>query len=255
MNLDDGSAGTGYRDPGMHSSGSDAGKAVNILIILTNHEDLGTTGKKTGWYLPELAHPYHVFDKENYKITLASPKGGIAPMDPSSAIAFKDDAICNEFLANANVMKQVNNTVPLCDVNAKDFKALFFAGGPGPMFDLPDNATSNQLACDVYEQGGVVSAVCHGPVGLANTKLSNGEYLVKGHEVTSITNSEEIAISLMEHMPFELETRLIDNGCSKFNAATDWACNVVTSGRIVTGQNPASSTGTAEAVIAAVKKL
>nr|KAG5696018.1 hypothetical protein BaRGS_013924 [Batillaria attramentaria] len=219
-----------------------------VLVVLTSHGQLGTTGKPTGWYLPEVAHPYYVFKAAGYSITFISPKGGKAPMDPGSGEAFKDDPICQQFLADKEVMNQINNTLTAAQVSASDFDVVFYAGGHGPMYDLPDNSAIAALATQVYEKGGILSAVCHGTVGFVPVKLSNGDSVLKGQAVTSFSNSEEEAVNLTEAMPFLLETRLKKLGAN-YTAAPNFQPHVVVSGRLVTGQNPASATGTAESVV------
>lgn len=218
-----------------------------VLIVLTSHGQMGNTGKPTGWYLPEVAHPYHVFKVAGYSCTFISPKGGKAPMDPSSAEAFKDDKICQEFLANKEVMGLIDNTLTAAKVSG-DFDVVFYAGGHGPMFDIPEDLAIAALATQVYEKGGILAAVCHGTVGLVPVKLSNGDSVLKGQCVTSFSNSEEDAVDLSSAMPFMLETRLKELGAN-YSAAANWQEHVVVSGRIVTGQNPASATATGEGVV------
>lgn len=219
-----------------------------ILFVVTSHDKLGKTDKKTGWYLPEVAHPYHVLKKAGHNITFISPKGGKAPMDPGSGDAYKDDPICKEFLANKDVMSLINNTKTPAQVKASDYKAIFYAGGHGPMFDLPENQAIAKLAVAIYESGGIVSAVCHGPVGLVPLKLSNGQHLIKGKKVTCFTNKEEDAVQLSAEMPFMLETKLRELG-GKFVAADLWQANVQVDNRVITGQNPASATPVGEELV------
>lgn len=226
---------------------------VAVLMILTSHEDLGNTGKKTGWYLPELAHPYHVFKKVGFDMTFVSPKGGKAPLDPGSVEAFKGDAICQEFLADKEAMHLVDTTNVITSIDLAKFDVIFCVGGHGPMFDLPDNVEINKAVAAVYEKGGIAAAVCHGPAGIVNTKLSNGEYLVKGKEVTCFTNAEEEAVKLVEAMPFLLETKLREHGAQFENAPLFQPC-VCASNRVVTGQNPASATTMAEKIVELLQK-
>lgn len=221
---------------------------ASVLFILTSHDQLGNTGNKTGWYLPEVAHPYHVLKKAGHNIAFVSPKGGKAPMDPGSGEEFKDDQICKDFLADKAAMDLIDNTKLPTQVNASDYKAIFYAGGHGPMFDLPDNQDIAKLAVSIYENGGIVSAVCHGPVGLVPLKLSSGEHLIKGKKVTSFTNSEEEAVQLMSVMPFPLETKLTALG-GNFIAADNFKANVQVDGRLITGQNPASATPVGEELV------
>ncbi|XP_046378912.2 glutathione-independent glyoxalase hsp3102-like isoform X2 [Haliotis rufescens] len=221
---------------------------MKVLLVVTNHDQLGNTGKKTGWYLPEVAHPYHVFKTAGHDIVFVSPNGGKAPMDPGSYESSKDDLVCNNLLEDKNIMSQLDNTKSPPQVNASDFKVIFYAGGHGPMFDLPECAALGKLGAQIYQSGGIVSAVCHGTVGLIPIQLDNGDCILKGQTVTSFTNAEEAAVNLTEAMPFPLETRLKESG-AKFVGGANFASNVQVSGRIVTGQNPASASPTAEAVI------
>lgn len=224
-----------------------------ILIVLTNCDKLGDTGHKTGWYLPEVAHPYHVFKEANFDVEFLSPLGGKAPMDPGSGEQFASDPQCQAFLANKEAMGAIENTKTTNDVKASDYKAIFYAGGHGPMFDLADCKHVAELCTEMYELGKIVGAVCHGTVGLLNVKLKNGDNLIKGHKVTSFTDAEENAVNLMSAMPFPLETKLKENGAD-FQGAENFACNTVVSGSIITGQNPASATETAQAIVAAIEK-
>ncbi|CAG2223417.1 unnamed protein product [Mytilus edulis] len=220
---------------------------AKVLFVLTSHDKLGATDHKTGWYLPEVAHPYQVLKAKGHEITFLSPKGGKAPMDPGSGEAFKDDQICKDLLANKEAMSAIDNTRKPSEIKASDFKAIFYAGGHGPMFDLPENQEIAKIGVGIYENGGIVSAVCHGPVGLVPLKLSNGDHLIKGKKVTSFTNEEEDGVQLTPVMPFPLETKLKELG-GTFVAADMWKPNVQVDGRLITGQNPASATPVGEAL-------
>jgi len=194
-----------------------------------------------------------VFVREGYNIDFVSPKGGHAPVDPGSVEKCAQDKICAAFLKNNDIQKAIKNTMKPEDVNSEKYAAVFFPGGYGPMFDLPDNKRIQDIVRDVYERSQVVSGVCHGQVGLVNVKLSNGNYLIKGKEVTGFSNAEEEEMKLQKVLPFLLETRLKENG-GQYTCADPWKPKVVTSERIVTGQNPESSTGTAEAIVSILKK-
>ncbi|XP_048581928.1 glyoxalase 3 [Nematostella vectensis] len=233
---------------------------VRVIIVLTNHKD-GGPGWKTGWYLPEAAHPYHVFKQNGYQVTFASPLGGDAPMDPGSYQDWKDkDDACREFCKMCKINgDDINlpNTVALECLRPEMYDIMVCAGGHGPMWDFPDfqgagkperKSVVNKYMAAIYEKGGIVSAVCHGPAGIVDTKLSNGEYLVKGKEVTCFTNDEEDAIDKSKLMPFMLETRLIEHG-AKFKRAKNWECMVCVDNRVVTGQNPASASPMGEAIV------
>lgn len=214
-----------------------------ILIVVTSHSQLGNTGKPTGYYLPEVAHPALVLEKAGYQVDIASPQGGKAPMDERSRDL--KDPINKKFLETSEA--KLNNTLALKDVDAKKYKAIIFAGGHGTMWDFADDKNLQKVATQIYEDGGVVSAVCHGPAALVNIKLSSGKYLVDGKKVTGFTNAEEEAVELTKVMPFLLESKLKERGAT-FNGAGLWQNNVVVDGRLVTGQNPASAGGVGEAV-------
>jgi putative intracellular protease/amidase len=224
-----------------------------VVIILTNHNQIGNTGIQTGWYLPEVAHPYHVFVENGFTVDFASPLGGATPIDEGSVKSFKEEKICQEFLANTKAQEQTQNSLKVSDLSAKDYVALFFAGGHGPMYDIPQHEETQKLAAAIYENSGVVGAVCHGPCGLVNIKLSNGELLVKGKEVCGFTNEEEEMMKLTKDMPFSLEDKLVEGGAI-FKGASAWSENVVVSERLVTGQNPASATLSAQKVVDLIKK-
>ncbi|MEK6579402.1 MAG: type 1 glutamine amidotransferase domain-containing protein [Bdellovibrionota bacterium] len=150
--------------------------AMKVMIVLTSHAQLGDTGKKTGWYLPEASHPYFALTQSGYEVDFVSPVGGKAPLDQNSRDL--SDADNARFLANPLLVKQVENTLKPRDIDPKKYAAILFAGGHGTMWDFADNQELARLAAQIYEQGGVVAAVCHGPAGIVNIKLSNGEYLL-----------------------------------------------------------------------------
>ncbi len=218
-----------------------------ILIVLTSHGQLGDTGRTTGYYVPEAAHPWHVFTAAGYEVDLVSPQGGTPPQDGLDT----SDPVQRAFLDDAAVSAQLAATPRPEDLDPADYRAIFYAGGHGAMWDFPDNTALAHLARGIYEAGGVVAALCHGPAGLVNVTLSDGEYLVDGRNVAAFTNAEEAAVGLTGIVPFLLETALEDRG-AKHTGAGNFALHVVTDGRLVTGQNPASATGTAEAVVAAL---
>lgn len=222
-----------------------------ILIVLTSHDTIDKLGAKTGWYLPELAHPYHVLSSK-FDFVFASPKGGEAPLDPGSAEAFAQDEQCIALLKNESVMASIKNTVKLSDIDnvkMESFVAVLFPGGHGPMYDLAVDKVSQQVIAKFYEAGKVVGAVCHGPAAFVNVKLSNGEYMVKGKKVTGFSNAEEDLVSLSEAMPFMLETSLIEHGGIYEKADGAWGCHIVVDGNLVTGQNPTSSLAFGETIL------
>lgn len=217
-----------------------------ILIVLTNHDRLGTTGRKTGFFLDEVAHPYAVFTQAGFEVDFVSPTGEEAPIDPKSYDL--DDPLNQQFVENETVMAQIEDTLSPQEIDSSEYSAVFFAGGHGVMWDLPDNQELAQITATIYERGGIVGAVCHGPAGLVNVRLSDGTYLVAGKELTAFTNEEEEAVELTDQMPFLLETKLIERG-AQHTEADNFQSHVVVSDRLVTGQNPASATQTAEEMI------
>ena len=227
--------------------------APKILFVLTSHNQLGNTGKPTGWYLPEFAHPYDVLEKAGVDITIASPKGGEAPLDPSSVEAFKNDEASQNFLKNKESLWKSTHKLSDFAGKAKDYSALFYVGGHGPMFDLATDLTSHQIINEFWEAGKVVSAVCHGPAALVNAKLSDGTYLIKDKEVTGFSNVEEDQAGLSKAMPFLLETDLAKNGGKFVKADQPWGVKVSVAGNLITGQNPASATGVGEAIKTAIR--
>lgn len=212
--------------------------ALKVLLVVTSHSQLGNTGKVTGYYLPEVAHPYAALAAQGYEVDIASPKGGKAPLDPNSV--HQTDKVSMEFYENKTTRHKIEHTLKLADVNPKEYAAVLYAGGHGTMFDFRGNANIDAINRTIYEQGGVVSAVCHGPAALLSTKLSNGKYLVEGKNVAAFSDSEEEAAGLTKVMPFLLETELKKIG-ARYTKADLWQKHVVVDGRIVTGQNPASA--------------
>ncbi len=215
-------------------------------MILSSHADLGDTGKSTGWYLSEAAHPWKVFSGAGHDLTWVSPEGGRAPMDGRDL----DDETNVEFLAEFG--DSGPDTTTPDKVDAADFDAIFFVGGHGTMWDFPDNTRLQALAASIYESDGVVAAVCHGPSALINIELSNGSKLIAGKRVAGFTNSEEAAQDLSDVVPFLLEDALNEAGADHQPGA-DFESQVVVDDRLVTGQNPPSATGTATAVVAALR--
>ncbi len=219
----------------------------SILIALTSHRALGDTGRGTGFYVGEAAHPWKVFTDAGYAVDLVSVAGGTPPQDGLDPA----DPVQQEFLADERIATQLAATRTPADVDPADYDAVFFAGGHGTMWDFPDDTRLAALARDVHEAGGVVAAVCHGPAALVNVTLSDGTPLVDGRRVSSFTDDEEAAVGLADVVPFLLQTRLEERG-AKHSGAPNFTAHVVRDGRLVTGQNPASATGVAEAVLEAL---
>ncbi len=209
-----------------------------ILIIVTSHNQMGSTGVETGYYLPEVSHPLVELEKRKISVDFVSPKGGLAPMDPNSRNL--NDPINKAFLARLDLVTKIENTLKPVDINPNEYSAILYAGGHGTMWDFPENIELANIASQIYENGGIVAAVCHGPAALVNIKLSDGRYLVEGKHLTGFSNAEEDAAELTDVMPFLLESKLIERG-GIYSKASLWQEHVVNDQRLVTGQNPASA--------------
>jgi len=221
---------------------------MKILIVLTSHDKLGDTGKKTGFWLEEFAAPYYLLKDAGAAVTLASPKGGEPPLDPKSALPENVTESTKRYRTDPLAQAALANTKKLEDVSADDYDAVFYPGGHGTMWDLPDNATSIALLEAFVLAGKPVGAVCHAPSALVNVRQKDGEYLIKHKRVTGFANSEEEAVGLTEVVPFLLEERLRESG-GLYSKGADWAPYVQVDGKLVTGQNPASSGPAAQALL------
>ncbi|MDA7087305.1 type 1 glutamine amidotransferase domain-containing protein [Pseudomonas sp. SA3-5] len=222
---------------------------MKILMVLTSHEQLGNTGKKTGFWLEEFAAPYYVFKDAGAELTLASPKGGQPPLDPKSDEADAQTPATERFRGDPDAQAALANTRKLADIRADDYDAVFYPGGHGPLWDLAEDAHSIALIEALHGAGKPVSAVCHAPGIFRHTKGADGQPLVKGKRVTGFSNSEEAAVQLTDVVPFLVEDMLQANG-GQYSKAGDWQSYVVTDGLLLTGQNPASSEDTAKALLA-----
>ncbi|WP_447635445.1 type 1 glutamine amidotransferase domain-containing protein [Flavobacterium microcysteis] len=220
-----------------------------ILFVVSSHDKKGSTGESTGYYLGEVTHAWEAL-KDDYTIDFVSPKGGTPPVDGFDL----NDPINKQFWDDAVYHNKINNSMKPSEVNPKEYVAIYYAGGHGAMWDFPENAEIAKIATAIYENNGVVGAVCHGPAGLVNIKLSNGKYLVDGKKVNAFTNEEEIAVKLEKVVPFALETKLIERG-AKFEKSGLWQPHVTVDGRLVTGQNPQSAKGVGEAILKELKSL
>nr|WP_115714107.1 type 1 glutamine amidotransferase domain-containing protein [Cupriavidus taiwanensis] len=225
---------------------------MKILMVLTSHDQLGNTGKKTGFWLEEFAAPYSVFKDAGVDLTLASPKGGQPPLDPKSDDPDAQTEATRRFRADTAAQQALASTLTLDQVKADDFDAVFYPGGHGPLWDLAEDKRSIALIEQFDRLGKPVGAVCHAPGVLRHVKGADGQPLVKGKEVTGFTNSEEEAVQLTEVVPFLVEDVLKASG-GRFTRGDDWASHVAVAGRLVTGQNPASSEAGAEAVLRLLK--
>ena len=220
---------------------------MKVLMVLTSHDQLGNTGEKTGFWLEEFASPYYVFKDAGVDVTVASPKGGQPPIDPKSDDPANQTDSQNRFKADAQTQKVLANTQRLDGVSAADYDAVFYPGGHGPMWDLAEDATSIKLIKNFYTTGKPVAAVCHAPAVLRHVEI-DGQPIVKGKRVTGFANTEEEAVHLADVVPFLLEDELKRLG-GKYEKVEDWGSLAIVDGRLITGQNPASSEATAKALL------
>ena len=218
------------------------------ILIVTSHDQLGDTGKKTGFWLEEFATPYYVLKDAGAAITLASPKGGQPPLDPKSDLPESLTELTRCFRKDKAAQAELANTKKLSDVSADDFDAVFYPGGHGPMWDIANNATSIALIEAFVKADKPISAVCHASAAIVNVRGKDGEYLVKSKHVTGFTNAEEEAVGLSNVVPFLLEDRLKERG-GLYSKGADWAPYVQVDGKLVTGQNPASSRPAAQELL------
>ena len=225
---------------------------MNILFVLTSHDTLGNTGEKTGFWIEEFAAPYYTFADAGNDITLASPMGGQPPIDPKSALEdFQTDAT-RRFDTDSELQNKLAKTLRLTEVSADDYDAIFYPGGHGPMWDLTTDTDSIRLIEAFARQEKPVSAVCHAPSVLLNAKDAQGKSLFDGKQVTGFSNTEEAAVGLTDVVPFLLEDELKNRG-GLYSQGPDWMPYCVQDGMLITGQNPASSTAVAAAVLTLLK--
>ena len=225
---------------------------MKILMILTSHDQLGNTGKKTGFWLEEFAAPYYVFKDAGAEIVIASPKGGQPPLDPKSDDEDAQTKDTRRFKKDKAAMDALARTTKLAEVSCDGFDAVFYPGGHGPLWDLAEDADSIKLIESMTAAGKTVSAVCHAPAVFRHTKSADGTPLVKGKKVTGFTNTEEEAVQLTKVVPFLVQDMLASNG-GLYSKGADWQSYVVIDGKLITGQNPASSAAAARAVLAQLK--
>lgn len=219
-----------------------------ILFVVTSHDTKGNTGEKTGYYLDEVSHPWEVLTNAGYEIDFVSPKGGNPPVDGFDLT----DEVNKKFWENKRYHQKITHTLKPSEVNPKNYKAIFYAGGHGAMWDLPNNQEIATLATQIYENDGIVAAVCHGPAGLTNIKLSNDTYLITGKKVNAFSNEEEEIVKLTNVVPFLLEDKLIERGAI-FEKSAPWQKHISVDGRLITGQNPQSAKGVGEAILEVIK--
>jgi len=220
---------------------------MKVLVVLTSHDQLGNTGRKTGFWLEEFAAPYYVFLDAGAEVTVASPKGGQPPIDPKSDLPENQTPAMARFKQDRDAQAVLSTTLKLSDMKSEDFDTVFYPGGHGPMWDLADNPDSIALIESFYDSGKPVAAICHAPAVLHRV-MFQGASIVKGKRVAGFTNSEEEAVHLTNVVPFLVEDELKRLG-GLYEKADDWESFVVVDGRLVTGQNPASSTAGATALL------
>lgn len=231
-----------------------------VLIVVTSHGILGNTSLPTGLWLPEMTHPYYALKNAGLDIVVASPKGGNTPIDPYGIPSNpfgtnRDDPITQKFLGTQSDLEKINNTVPISDIDPMEFSAVVFPGGNGATYDFPSDRNVNRVAAAIYEQGGIVGAVCHGPAALLNATLSNGTHLIKGAKVTGFSNEEEaiteILVGKKNVIPFFLENELPKRGATYEKTYVHEPLVVVSGegGRLITGQNPESATNVGEKIV------
>lgn len=221
---------------------------MKILIVLTSHDQLGNTGKKTGFWLEEFAAPYYVFRDAGAEIILASPKGGQPPLDPKSDEADAQTPATERFKKDTEAQTQLANTHRLADIDVGLYDAIFYPGGHGPLWDLAQDSQSISIIERAIESGKPVAAVCHAPGVLKNVKGADGKPLVSGKKVTGFTNSEEETVGLTDIVPFLVEDMLKDCG-GIYAKGADWSEFVLEDGLLITGQNPASSEKAAQMLL------
>ncbi|MBV8664698.1 MAG: type 1 glutamine amidotransferase domain-containing protein [Hyphomicrobiales bacterium] len=224
---------------------------MNVLMVITSHDELGDTGRKTGFWLEELAAPYYVFKDAGAKVTLASPKGGRPPLDPkSNEPAFRTD-ITQRFEKDAAAEAELDKTVRLDSVRQEDFDTVFYPGGHGPMWDLAEDNNSIKLIESFLAAGKPIAVVCHSTGALRHVKGPDGKPLVQGKEVTGFTDGEEEAVGLTKVVPFLVEDEMLKLG-AVFSKVANWGVHVVSDGLLTTGQNPHSSATAARTLMAAM---
>jgi len=214
-----------------------------ILFVVTSHGTKGSTGEKTGYYLGEVSHAWEVLTEAGYEIDFVSPKGGNPPVDGVDL----NDSINKKFWEDEYYHNKISNSMKPSQVKSGDYKAVYYAGGHGAMWDLADDISIEKIAADIYQNNGIVAAVCHGPAGLVNIKLKDGKYLIEGKKVNGFTNEEEELVKLTNVVPFLLEDKMKERG-GIFEKSEPWHPHVTIDQRLITGQNPQSAKGVGEAI-------
>ncbi len=219
-----------------------------VLVVVTNVSKYETTERPTGLWLSEAVHFVDVIEKAGLEIDYVSSKGGYTPIDPHSLETASMSPLDWKYYTNHNFMNKLGNTLSVDEINPSDYDVIYYTGGHGVIWDFPNDSKMQEVAKNIYENGGIVSAVCHGLAGLLNIKLSNGKNLIEGVKVTGFSNTEEEAVGVTKLVPYLTEAELVKRGAN-YVKASDWAEFAVTEKRIVTGQNPASGAAVAREVL------
>jgi putative intracellular protease/amidase len=226
---------------------TDSGKKV--LIVVSSHQDWSEAGRKTGYWIGEVSHFAEVVQEAGFEFDVVSPQGGAAPMDPKSVKGMQSlDGGYKAYQRNPALQEKLQNTLRPDQVDPDDYAAIYFAGGHGTMWDFPGNEALAKLAARLYDDGGVVGAVCHGVAGLLDVQLADGSYLLDGHEVTGFANVEEKLMGLSSKVPYLTETRMKERGAN-YSRGLPFMAHAVVDGRLVTGQNPGSTKKVAQEVV------
>jgi putative intracellular protease/amidase len=226
---------------------------MKVLIVLTSHSDLGTTGEKTGFWIEEFAAPYYVLADAGAELTIASPQGGQPPVDPKSELTDAQTPATERFYSDNEVIDKVAHSLRLSEVNQKDYEAVFYPGGHGPLWDLTNDEHSIHLIEDFWNHQKPIAFVCHAPAALMKVKAENGDPLVKDKEVTGFSDTEEEAVNLTKIVPFLLEDELKKLG-AKYSKGDNWISYVKRDGLLITGQNPASSAEAARLLLSTLQE-
>lgn len=219
-----------------------------VLVVVTNVSKYETTERPTGLWLSEAVHFVDVIEKAGLEIDYVSSKGGYTPIDPHSLETASMSPLDWKYYTDHNFMNKLGNTLSVDEINPSDYDVIYYTGGHGVIWDFPNDSKMQEVAKNIYENGGIVSAVCHGLAGLLNIKLSNGKNLIEGVKVTGFSNTEEEAVGVTKLVPYLTEAELVKRGAN-YVKASDWAEFAVTEKRIVTGQNPASGAAVAREVL------
>ncbi|MGU5653521.1 type 1 glutamine amidotransferase domain-containing protein [Aeromonas allosaccharophila] len=225
---------------------------MKVLMVLTSHSELGNTGKKTGFWLEEFAAPYYIFKDAGAEVVLASPAGGQPPLDPKSDLAEFQTEQTHRFNADAVAQYALANTVTVDSVRQEDFDTVFYPGGHGPLWDLSESQTSISLIEAFERAGKPIGFVCHAPGVLRHVKAASGNPLIKGRQVTGFTNGEEADVELTDIVPYLIEDEFIALG-AHYQKGPNWSSFIVEDGKLITGQNPASSEAVAKALVAQLR--